>query len=157
MQIEKPETTAAENAELYLRFQRRSLSILLVLIVLAGAFLLVTALHPNATLLGWVERAPFFFPMLIIVGVSAQQALMRKHRIALDSPEFKALMSDEWRRQSMDRATRGALVTALVAQLALPFLFGGLSTTRALWAMAATTVTLGLATQIALFLFFDRE
>jgi hypothetical protein len=157
MLVEKSETTAAANAELYLRFHRRTMMFLLVLILMAGAFLVVTALHPGASLLGWIERVPFLFPMLIIFAVSAQQGLMRKHRVALDSPEYKALMSDEWRRQSMDRATRGALVTALVAQLAFPLLFAGLSTARALWAMAAATVTIGLAAQIAFFLFFDRE
>jgi hypothetical protein len=157
MLVEKSETTDAENAELYLRFHRRTMLVLLVFIVMAGAFLVITALRPNAALLGWIERAPFFFPMLIIVAVSAQQTLMRKHRIALDSPEFKALMSDEWRHRSMERATRGALIVALVAQLALPFLFAGLATARALWGMAAATVTIGLAAQIALFLFFDQE
>lgn len=157
MLVEKTETTAAENAELYLRFHRRSMLFVLVLILMAGTFLVITALHPNATLLGWIERAPFFFPMLIIIGVSAQQGLMRKHRVTLDSPEYKALMSDEWRHRSMERATRGALIVALVAQLALPFVFGGLSTARALWGMASATVTIGLAAQIALFLFFDRE
>jgi peptidoglycan/LPS O-acetylase OafA/YrhL len=157
MSSEKHLTERAQDAEIYLRFHRRSMLALLFLIMAAGAFVVMTALKPDATVLRWIERAPFFFPMLIIIVAAVQQTVMRRHRLALDSPEFKALMSDEWRLRSMDRATRGALIVALVAQLALPFLFAGLSTPRALWGMAAATVTIGLAAQVALFLFFDRE
>ena len=145
------------NPELYLRFHRRNLMFVLVLILGIGAFLIASALQPDAPALHWISRAPVFFPMMIILIVAAQQTSMRRHRIRMDAPEFKALMSDEWRRQSMDRATRGALVSVLVAQILLPLLFVGLPTVRAVWGMAAATITIGMAAQVALFLFFDRE
>ncbi len=150
-------TEKTHDAELFLRFHRRSMITILVLVVAAGAFMVASALWPDAAPLRWVERAPWFFPLFIITGVAVQQTSMRRYGIALDSPEYKALMSDEWRRQAMARATKGALIVVLVAQLVLPLLFVSLPTLRAVWGMAAATITLGLATQVALFLFFDRE
>ena len=149
-------TQPVSDPELYLRFHRRNLMFVLVLILGVGAFLIASALQPDAAPLHWIAGAPVF-PIAIIIIVAAQQTSMRKNRIKMDAPEFKALMSDEWRRQSMDRATRGALISVLVAQILLPLLFVGLPTIRAVWGMAAATVTLGMAAQIALFLFFDRE
>ncbi len=145
------------DPEAYLRFHRRSMLILLILVVVTGGFFIASALWPDAAMLRVVERTPWLVPILIVIGVAAQQTSMRKHRLALDSPEYKALVRDEWRRQSMDRATRGALITVLVAQLAVPLLFLGLPVARALWGMAATTATLGLAAQVALYLLFERE
>jgi hypothetical protein len=145
------------DPETLLRFHRRSMIFLLLMITALGAFLTASALWPEAGLLRWVERAPFFFPMMIIIAVAAQQTSMRRHRIALDTPEFKALMSDEWRLKSMDRASRGALIIVLVAQFLLPLVFADLPTIRAVWGMAAATVTVGAAAQIGLFLLFDRD
>ncbi len=150
-------TEPSLDPERYLRFHRRSMMFLLLLIVGSGAFLVLSALSPDATPIRWLARSSYFFPIAIIIGVAAQQTSMRKHRMALDSPELKALMRDEWRQQSMDRATRGALIVVLVAQVLLPLLFVSLPTIRAVWGMAAATNTLGMAAQVGLYLFFDRE
>lgn len=158
MTFEKPVVSEpSHDPELYLRFHRRSLMALLILILAVGGFLIASVLRPDAAPLRWTARAPFFFPMLLILGIGVQQTWMRKHRIALDSAEFKALIGDEWRQRSMDRATRGALIVTLIAQAPLPLAFLHLSSVRALCGAAMATVTIGLATQIALFLFFDRE
>src|SRR5215210_7968815 len=91
------------DPETLLRFHRRTMIALLLMITAAGAFLTASTLWPEAGVLRWIERAPFFFPMVIIIGIAVQQTSMRKHRLAIDSPEFKALMRDEWRLASMDR------------------------------------------------------
>jgi hypothetical protein len=85
---------------------------------------------------------------------------LRRRRWAPDAPEVKAAMQDEWRRTNMDRASRTALIVVLIAQWPLGIVFGFLAQLpppRAALAMAAATITLGLATLITLFLFFNRE
>ena len=60
----------------------------------------------------------------------------------------------------MHRASRVALIVVLMAQYPLVLLFEfvmQLPPPRGAFAMAASTITLGLATLMALFLFFDRE
>ena len=150
-------TQPANDPEIYLRLHRRTMIFVLVLILGAGAFLVASAIWPNAAPMHWAAQAPWFFPIVITIVIAAQQGSMRRHRFAMDAPEFKALMQDEWRRQSVDRATRGALIAALAAQVLLPLLFVGLPTIRAVWGMAAATITTGMAFQVALFLYFDRE
>ena len=164
-------TEPAPDPELLLRLHRRSMVHILILIVAFGAFLIASALWPNATLLRWVEQAPWLIPMAIILFVVVQQTSLRKHRFTMDAPEFKAIIRDEWRRRSMDRATRGALIVVLVAQVPLGLLISylptaqlplgrllsDLPTLRAVMGMAVSTITLGLAAQVGLFLFFDRK
>jgi hypothetical protein len=164
-------TEPAPDPELLLRLHRRSMIQILTLIVAFGAFMIASALWPEAALLRWVERTPWLIPMVVILLVVVQQTSLRKHRFTMDAPEFKAIIRDEWRRRSMDRATRGALIVVLVAQVPLGLLIsnlptvelplgrllGHLPTLRAVMGMAVSTVTLGLAAQVALFLFFDRK
>jgi hypothetical protein len=76
------------------------------------------------------------------------------------SPEAKAILNDELRQTSLNRASRAALIVVLIAQLPLGLVFGMLAqlpAARTAMAMAEATITLGMATLISLFLFFDRE
>ena len=150
-------TKPAPTPELLLRLQRRSLFLVLILIAGSGAFVIASSFWPDGAVANRVAQVPWLFPMIAIFSVSVQQTWMRKHHLTRDMPEYKAMMNDEWRRSALDRAWKGALFAVLIAQILLPLLFVNLPTVRALWGMAATTVTLGLATQIGLFLFFDRE
>ena len=159
------------DPELVLRLHRRSMIQLLIAVATLGAFLIGSALSPGAALLRWVEEVPWLVPIAFILFVVFQQAVFRRHRLRMDAPEFKAILRDEWRRRSTDRATRGALIAVLVAQIPLALLIshvpaaqlpigrflGHLPALRAVLGMAVSTATLGLLAQLALFLFFDRD
>ena len=68
-----------------------------------------------------------------------------------------AIFGDEWRRANVARATRASLIIVLILQFPIAVLLRSLPTMRAVMAMAASTVTLGAALFVALFLFLDRE
>jgi hypothetical protein len=57
----------------------------------------------------------------------------------------------------MDRAIRVAFFVILIAQIPIGLLVAPLPSLRAVMAMATTTLTLGMATFLALFLFFSRQ
>ncbi|MEO6326699.1 MAG: hypothetical protein ABIT01_03050 [Thermoanaerobaculia bacterium] len=145
------------RSELALRLYRTNMTLLFVMILALGALVLCSVLWPDGVLSRAVARAPGVIPVAIVLFAVVQQTLMRRHRFSLDEPAAKAMEQDEWRRASMARATRGALVTVVAAQAPLALLFVHLPTVRALWGMVGMTVTLAMAAQIGLFLFFDRE
>jgi hypothetical protein len=145
------------DTELYLRMQRRNMVLILLITLAAGGFLVASTLWPDAAPMRGIARASYLIPIAIIIGVGVQQTIMRKQGLKLDTPEFKAVLDDEWRRRSMEQATRGALIATLVAQIVLPLAFVRLPAVRAVWGMSAATITIGMAAQVALFLFFNRD
>jgi hypothetical protein len=150
-----------DRSELYLRFSRRGMAALLMLILVLGATALAMALRPDGAFAQTLEKAPWFFPIAIIIGVAALQTSMRKNRWNPNSPEAKAILNDEWRRTNLDRAMKVAFIVILVTQLPLGWLFGvmlaQLSVLRAVLGMAVSTITLGMTIFVATFLFLDRD
>jgi hypothetical protein len=155
------EPTTQDRSELYLRFSRRMMAVLLVIIVAFGAIGLAMALRPDGAFSKALERASWFVPIAMVIGVTVLQTSMRKNRWDPNSPEAKAILNDEWRRTNLDRAMKIAFITILVTQLPLGWLFGvmlaQLSVLRAVLAMGVSTITLGVTTFIATFLILDRE
>ncbi len=66
-------------------------------------------------------------------------------------------MDDEWRRMNLNRAMRFAFTGVLILQVPLGLTLAHLPALRAVMAMATATTTVGMATLISLFLYFDRE
>ena len=150
-----------DRSELYLRFSRRSMMLLLIVIVALGAVALAMALRPDSAIAQALEKAPWFFPIATIIGVAVVQTSLRKNRWDPKSPEVQAIMNDEWRRTNLDRAMKIAFIVILVVQLPLGWLFGvmlaQLSVLRAVLGLAVSTITLGMTTFVASFLILDRD
>jgi hypothetical protein len=155
------EPTTQDRSELHLRFSRRVMAVLLLIIVAFGAIGLALTLRPDGVISQALERMPWFFPLAAILGAGVLQTSMRRNRWTPNSPEAKAILNDEWRRTNLDRAMKIALIVILVTQLPLGWLFGvmlaQLSVLRAVLAMGVSTVTLGMTTFIATFLILDRD
>lgn len=152
-----PTLDPSDPSELFLRLYRQSMIVVLALFVAIGAIVLASALWPDGVLSRWLVQAPWLVPVVTAILVALQQTSLRRHRLSPDRPEFQAILRDEWRRTSMTRASRGALVAVLAAQVPLALLLIGLPTHRAVWGMAGVTITLGMAAQVGLFLLFDRK
>lgn len=142
------------RSEKYLRFSRRSMVVLLLLVLAVGgtcvamAFLPPLPRWPGATLPLWITA------VVIVLGL---RWTTRGDRWDLEAPEARVIVEDEWRRSNMDRARRVAFVVVLGAQLPLGLLLSSLPSLRAVMAMAFATITIGLATLLALFLYLDRD
>ena len=152
--------STSDRSELLLRFSRRSMIVLLFVVVVLGAVALGLMLSPAGAVGDRANLVSWLMPVAIVIIVSALQTSLRGQRWDPHSAEVKAIMQDEWRRANMARASRAALVAVLITQWPLALIFGfltPLSPPRMAMAMAASTMTLGLVTMISLFLFFDRE
>lgn len=155
------------RSDLFLRFTRRSMLVVLLLILSLGLMGLAMALWPDGAVSRFLEHASWAIPIGIVLAAVALQTSQRKYRFTRDSAEVKAVMNDELRRTSMDRARFVALLVVLLAQVPIALLlsrtklglgFGAdLPAFRAVMAMAVSTITLGMTVLIASFLFLDRE
>lgn len=146
-----------DRFEMFVRFYRGKMIALLGVVVVVGAIGLALMLTPVGPVWHSVARVSLV-PVAIAIVVVVQMSL-RGRRWAPDSPEVRVAMQDEWWRTNMDRASRWALIVVLIAQWPLGLMLGftEVPAPRGAMAMAMATITIGLATQLGLFLFFDRE
>jgi hypothetical protein len=143
------------RSERHLRFSRRSMTVTLLLVLAIGGFCLAMAVRPHAPV--WSRAVPTLWIVAAVLAAGLQRTLGGE-RWDPRAPEARAIAEDEWRRSNMERARRVAFVVVLGAQLPLGLLLARLpSSLQALMAMATATITLGLATLLALFLYFDRD
>jgi len=142
------------RSEKYLRFSRRSMVVTLLLVIAVGAFCVAMAIRPHAPM--WSRAIPTLWIVAFVLAAGLQRTL-GSERWNLRVPEVRAIVDDEWRRSNMDRARRIAFVVVLGTQVPLGLLLAWLPPLQAVMAMAAATITLGMATLITLFLYFDRD
>ena len=143
--------------ERYLRFSHRSMVALFIITLVVGGLCLTMALRPGDTP-RWMTSLVALLPTAIAIGVvTLQRTTLRGDRWDPKSPEVQGVLQDEWRRVSMDRAIRVAFFVILIAQIPIGLLVAPLPSLRAVMAMATTTLTLGMATFLGLFLFFSRQ
>ncbi|HVQ54496.1 MAG TPA: hypothetical protein VMT25_04915 [Thermoanaerobaculia bacterium] len=154
-------TALADNSsELLVRFSRRSMAAMLIIVPGFGAMALAMTLWPDGAASRFTAQAGWVYPIAIVLLAAFLRATLRGKSWDPRSPEAKAILNDELRQDSMNRSARAALIAVLVAQVPLALLLGTLpqaSPTRTALAMAEATITLGMVTFIALFLFLDRE
>lgn len=148
---------ADSRAERYLRYSRRGMVAVLSLTVVIGCALLAVAVAPDGLIARWMPRLSATLPVVITLVVGVLVTTLRGDRWDPNAPEARVILEDEWRRANMSRALRGAFVVVVAAQAPLGLWLSRLPAPRGALAMATATMTLGLATLSALFLFFDRE
>jgi len=130
---------------------------LFIITLVVGGLCLTMALRPGDTP-RWMTSLVALLPTAIAIGVvTLQRTTLRGDRWDPKSPEVQGVLQDEWRRVSMDRAIRVAFFVILIAQIPIGLLVAPLPSLRAVMAMATTTLTLGMATFLGLFLFFSRQ
>lgn len=148
------DSTIETRSEKYLRFSRRSMVVTLLLVLAVGGVCVVMAIQSFAPV--WSRATPALWIVAVVI-IAGLQRTLGGDRWNPRAPEARAIVEDEWRRANMDRARRAAFATVLGAQVPLGLVLASLPSLQAVMAMAAATITLGLATLIALFLYFDRD
>src|SRR5438045_4162741 len=118
-----PEPTE-DRSELYLRFSRRGMAVLLIMIITLSAAALAMALRPGGAFSQALQKAPWFFPIATIIAAGVLQTSLRKNRWNPNSAEAKAIMNDEWRRMNLHRAMKVAFIVIMVTQLPMGWFFG---------------------------------
>lgn len=151
--------SAIQRAEVFLRFSRRSLVSMLVVVLVLGA----TAMSLMLSSPGAVGRAANLVWWLLPVAVAAMITIaiaVARRRWNPHSPEVQMVMDEELRRTNLYRASRLALIVTLAIQWPLAIAFSAirwLPGDRTAMVMAASTITFGLVTLITSFLVFDRD
>lgn len=143
-----------DRIELLLQASRRSLFVLLALILLIAATIIAHVLRPGSLLADWSARAPWLLPVAIVAIFGTVVAPLRRRS---GEAEMKSLREDEFRQVNLARAQRVALIAALVAQIPLAIFASGLTAAAAVTIMAVATVTIGMAALITSFLYFERD
>jgi hypothetical protein len=151
--------SAIQRTEVFLQFSRKSLTAMLVVVLVLGGTALSLMLAP----VGAVGRASNLMWWLLPVALAAAIAIvigLRGRRWSSEAREVQIVMEDELRRTNMLRASRVTLITVLAMQWPMAIAFSmirWLPGERMAMVMAATTITAGLALLITLFLVFDRD
>jgi len=151
--------SAIQRTEVFLRFSRRSLFAMLIVVTVLGATALSLMLAPpgaigRASNLGW-WLLPVVVAAVIAVAISVQS-----RRWNADAPEVQIVMEDELRRANMLRASRLTLIAMLAIQWPMALAYSRITWLpgeRMAMIMATSTITLGLMTLLVLFLIFDRD
>ena len=84
------EPTTQDRSELHLRFSRRMMAVLLLIIVAFGAIGLAMTLRPDGAFSQALERAPWFFPIATMKGkmLLLAKAHVREILVALEDAEL---------------------------------------------------------------------
>ena len=148
---------SANETELLLRVNRRSLAVLLAAILILGTAFISTVLWPAGLVAQMITRMPWMLPALLFGAALLLRIPLKGGRWTPQAPAVRAILDDEFRRTNLARAQRVALVIVLLTQFPLGLLLMRLPAARAAMVMAGATVTVGMAAVVASFLFFDRE
>lgn len=149
-------STQPDRAELLLRASRRSLVVLLALVLFFAATIIAHVLRPGSLLADWASRAPWLLTFVVFGIFLILNAPLRRPFRAGD-PEVKQMLNDEFRQANLARAQRAALVAVVVVQIPLAVFVLNVSTAAAVTVMGVGTVAVAMTTLIASFLFFDRD
>jgi hypothetical protein len=150
-------TPESDRGELLLRTSRRALVVLIGIVLLFAATLIAHALRPGTLLADWPSKVPWLIPIAIAAVFLLLNLPLGRRPFRPDDPDVRAMLSDEFRHANLARAQRLSLIVILVAQVPFGVLLSGLPAAAAVMVMAVATITLGMVTTIASFLFFDRE
>jgi hypothetical protein len=146
------------TTESIVTLSRRAFILLLIAFLWLGATCLTIAFLPENFLARWPMHAPWIFPAaLIMAWVGLLLSTLRGPRWDPHGAEARVVMNDEFRQSNLLRAHRAALIAVLVLQVPLALATMHLPVTRALVAMAGSTITLAMIVLISTFLYLDRE
>ena len=145
-----------DRTERILQHSRRGLWVVLAMLILLGSWLVLMSVNPEGELARAITKLlPTFLPIAIVLTVVWSRASLGGKPFNPKEPEARAVMEDELRVASLNRAFRAAFAAVLIAQPLLAWLlwqrpFG-------LILMGAFTAVLAVASLIAAFLVFDRD
>jgi hypothetical protein len=147
----------ANRAESNLCTHRFGMFMVLTGVLIFGTIIVTNVFWPDAEVSKVLAQSAWGFAVPPVLMIFINQWGRRRNGISPETPEYKALMHDEWRRASMARASRGTLIVVLAAQVPLALLLVHMPTVRAVWGMVGLNITLELGSLVGLYLYFDRD
>lgn len=147
-------TTLNETEELT-RYARRNLWLVLLLVLLLGVWAVASVGLAGADAAAFAARMAIVLPVFIVI---AAVALKPKKGVNTDpaGPAMKAMLNDELREASLNRACRNGFLSVLMVQPLLAFAPTWVAITHPAALMACLTVVTGVVVALATMLYYDR-
>src|SRR5437868_6112369 len=93
-------TNPPDRAELLLRGSRRSLTVVLALVLLIAATVIAHVLRPGSLLADWASRMPWLLPVAI-AGLFVFFIARLPRPLRRDHPDVKMMLNDEFRQANL--------------------------------------------------------
>ena len=145
-----------ERSDRLVRHERRGLWLCLLVIVLLGVVALLAGMSSDPAKTRYAERLMTLIPIVIIFGAIWVNRLQSGTKPAQIKQQQRAMLNDELRLVASQHAFRAGFLSMLGAQALFCLLSFVMTLSWSAGLLAATTVTLGTAVFIGVFLFYDR-
>ncbi len=149
-------TQKAADAVLLVRYSRWSLYFALALLLALGAYAVLIHVYPDSAAAAMAHRLAILLPVPMVIALAALRSTLHGVRAHPREAAMKAVLNDELRTQSLNRAYRNGLVAVLVVQPLLVFVLSSQTLSFPLLAMACATLLIGVATVLCSLLAYDR-
>jgi hypothetical protein len=144
------------ESELLVKFSRRGLWVALVLLGALGAYAIVINLFPDSAAAAMANLLARMLPIAIIIALAALRSSLKGARTDSRTNSINALLQDELRQHSLNRAYRNALVAVLLAQPMLALVLTWTTMPYPVVLMASMTALIGACTVVCSMLAYDR-
>jgi len=145
-----------ERSDRLVRHERRGLWLCLLVIVLLGVVALLAGMSSDPAKTRYAERLMTLIPIVIFFGAIWVNRLHPGAKPAQMKEQQRAMLNDELRLVASQHAFKAGFLSMLGAQALFCLLSFVLTLSWSAGLLAATTVTLGTAVFIGVFLFYDR-
>lgn len=144
------------ESDLLVKYARRGLWTALLLLLALGAYATVVNVFPDSEAAALARRLFALLPIAIVIALAALRSSLKGVRSDRRGAAMKAVLDDEWRRHSLNRAYRNGLAAVLLAQPALALLLSSTTLPQPLVLMAAATALVGTGAVLCSMLAYDR-
>ena len=146
-------TTTTNEADILVRYSRRSLWTMLVLFLLIGTAAAATIAFPESNAFG---RLAIALPIMIVIALAALRSSAKGARTDPSSPAMEALLNDELRQDSLKRAYRNGFFALMMVQPLLALAPSWIALAHPAALMACLTLVTGVVVMTATLLYYDR-
>lgn len=151
MANQKPNQT-----ELLVRYARRSLWVAMAVLAMLGAYAVLINLYPESAAAALAERMFMLLPIVLAIVIAALRSSLKGASADPKTPAMKAVLGDELRRHSLNRACRNGFFAVLFAQPLLALLVGVTYLPYPAVLMASATALVGVGVVLGSMLAYDR-
>ena len=144
------------ESELLVKFSRRGLWVALALHLILGAYAIVINVFPDSEVAALADSLARMLPIAIVIALLAMRSSLKGARTDPRGAAMKAMLNDELRQHSLNRAYRNGLAAVLLTQ---PLLLAFLLTWTTLHPevlMACITALVGTGAVLCSMLVYDR-
>lgn len=139
------------------RFARRSLWLALILVLFLGVCALLAIAFPQSSAARYTGKLMALLPLAIVFAVVWVRSSLQGKSANAASESMRAVLNDELRQSSMQKAFRAAFWGTLLCQPVMGFAFVWMPLPSAPQIMATVTVLVGTCVFLGTFLLYDRQ